>query len=65
MPYAKLRGVIREKFSTQEAFARSVGMSRSALNLKLNNKVDWSLSEIRRVCQALGISPREVHEYFF
>ena len=40
MSYPKLRGAIREKFGTQEAFARALGVHPSTLVQKLAGKVD-------------------------
>lgn len=40
--YAKLRGRIKEYFKTQEAFAKELGISRTSLNLRLNNINEFS-----------------------
>lgn len=63
--YPKLRGRIREKFGTQEAFALATGMSPSTLSSKLSGKTDWTRQEIERVCELLGIPMAEAHTYFF
>lgn len=65
MSYAKLRGKIREVFGTQEAFAEAMGMSRSALSMRLNNKIGWSLAEARKACELLLVDDNEVSALFF
>ncbi len=65
MSYAKLRGKIREVFGTQEAFARVIGIDAATLSKKLNASSDWTITEMRGACLALGISAAEAGEYFF
>jgi hypothetical protein len=65
MSYSKLRGKIREVFGTQEAFAESMGMDRSTLSLKLNRKSEWTMFEIEKACDLLGIPIIDVYLYFF
>lgn len=65
MSYAKLRGKIREAFSTQEAFAEAMGMDKSTMSLKLNGKSEWTMTEIEKACYLLGIPINEVYLYFF
>lgn len=63
--YSKLYGKIKEVFGTQEAFAKAMGMSRAAINARLKQTVEWKSPEIFKACKLLGISLKEVHEYFF
>lgn len=65
MDYKKLKGRIKEVFDTQNAFADAMGMSVTALNQKLNNKVDWKSNEIMKACELLQIEMAEVQFYFF
>lgn len=65
MDYNKLRGKIVEVFRTQESFAKALGMSRVALNNKLNGRTDWTSEEIYRACNLLGIHLADNAEYFF
>ncbi len=65
MSYAKLRGRIREKFGTQEAFADAMNLSKSALSMRLNDKIKWNLEEVRTACELLSIDDSEVCAYFF
>lgn len=63
--YSKLRGIIREKFRTQEAFAEAMEMRISLLSAKLNGRSEWTKSQMYRACELLGIDIAEVHLYFF
>ncbi|MBO5123432.1 MAG: DUF739 family protein [Oscillospiraceae bacterium] len=65
MNYAKLRGLIREKFKTQKAFAAAMGMNGSTLSAKLNNRTQWTRPEIEKACQLLDIPLEDAHIYFF
>ena len=65
MTYPKLRGAIRERYPSQEAFALDIGISPSALSCKLNGKTEWVRNEIIRACDALEIPLTSVHTYFF
>lgn len=63
--YGKLRGRIREKFGTQSAFAKVVGLSDVSVSNKLNNNVEWGQEEIERSVRALDIAYTDIHSYFF
>lgn len=63
--YDKLLGKIKEVCKTQDVFADKMGISRVALNLKLNNKADFKAREIKRACRLLGIPEKEIPNYFF
>lgn len=65
MNYSKLRGKIVEKFRTQSAFAKAMGINPTTINNKLNNKNQWTSGEISKACELLGIPLSEAHEYFF
>jgi transcriptional regulator with XRE-family HTH domain len=65
MSYAKLRGIIVEKFRTQYAFAEAMGMNVATMNGKLNNRSQWTADEISKACDILGIPLSEAHLYFF
>lgn len=62
-------GALREKinviFGSQKSFAEAMGMNVATLNLKLNGKAEWTLSEIEKACSLLNISMEEVKDYFF
>ena len=63
--YSKLMGKIKEKYKTQAAFAKELGMGESTLNLKLNNKTEWSQNEIIASMSLLGVSNKFLNDYFF
>ena len=65
MNESKLRGRIREKFGTQEAFAEAMNMSHTTLSAKLNGKTDWKRQEIENACRLLGVSAADIPLYFF
>lgn len=63
--YAKLMGLIVEKFSTQSNFAKAMNLSEQSISLKLNSKVGWKQKEITKACSLLGINKKKIPEYFF
>lgn len=64
--YSKLNGRIREKMGTQEALARAMGISRSSLSLRLNNKIEFEPSEMLKICELLEIDKEnDITPYFF
>lgn len=65
MSYPKLRGAIREKFGTQEAFAKALGLSDTTMSSKLTGKTEWKRQEIEDACRLLEIPIAEAHAYFF
>ena len=56
---------IKEVFDTQDAFSVAMGMSKTALNQRLNGKVEWKSPEIAKACDLLGIDLAEAYKYFF
>ena len=62
--YPELCGKIREKYRTQGAFARSIGMNPSTLSSKLSGKSQWTYSEVAKACENLGISMADAPGYF-
>jgi len=63
--YSKLNGKIKEVFSTQENFAKALGIGRTTLNQRLNGKSDFTQSEIKESIMLLKIPENEVVQYFF
>lgn len=63
--HSKLRGLIREKFGTEQNFARAVFMSRPVVSNCLNGKRQWRGDEIAATCQALGIPLTDAYQYNF
>lgn len=63
--YAKLRGVIREKYTLQNSFAVDMGLANSTLSAKLNGRSEWTRAEMERACGLLSIPLAEAYLYFF
>lgn len=63
--YSRLRGKIREVFGTEGEFAKALGISKTSLSDKLNNKVSFTSTEINKACELLDISIRFIPVYFF
>lgn len=63
--YSKLKGKIKEKFETQDAFAENLGIGRVSLSKRLTGKLEFSQNEIKKSCDLLDILPEEISKYFF
>ena len=63
--YSKLRGRIVEKYGTQIAFSKAMGVSERTLSLKLNGKIYFSQDEIISISKLLDIPRDEIQLYFF
>lgn len=63
--YDLLNERIKEKKFSQETLAPRINMSRTSLNLKLNNKSNFKQKEILAIAEVLDISNDEVGKYFF
>ena len=63
--YSKLRGRIVEKFDTQGAFAKAIGLSQRSLSLKLQGKLFFRQDEIERAINLLCIKSEDIDKYFF
>lgn len=62
--YSKLRGRIKEKYVTQGAFAKELGISSVSLSAKLNNRIEFTQNEMGRCCELLEI-PKDYIPIFF
>lgn len=63
--YAKLKGRIKEKYGTQEDFAKAMGLTPTTFSFKINGKAKWKQDEIIKAVELLEISQDEIVEYFF
>lgn len=63
--YSRLRGLIKEHFVTQEAFADALGISHTSLSLSLNNRRPFSQYEINKAASLLKVKPEEINDIFF
>lgn len=64
MRFSKLRGRIREKFGTQSAFAKALGVHTATLSQKLRGVSDWTRPEIDKAVRLLDIPAEEIAAYF-
>lgn len=51
----KTRGIASEKRVNQEEIARVLGLSRQAVNLRMNGRVPFAAWEIKRLSQEFGV----------
>lgn len=63
--FSKLLGRIKECGYTQERLAEEIGMAKATLNLKLNNKANFTLPEMEKIRRVLCIVVEEIGVYFF
>ena len=63
--YSKLRGLIREKYGTERAFATAAGLMPSVVSRCLNSRRQWRGEEIAAACRALGIPLTDAYLYNF
>ena len=59
----KLRALLIECGYTQCDMAQILGISRQSFSNKINNKVEFKVSEIEQLCQLLHITDKD--KYFF
>ena len=59
----KLKGLIKEMGLTQHSVAKAINLSRVTFNYKLNNKREFTVSEILKLCNVLSINNKDI--YFF
>ena len=62
---SKLRGKIRENFGSEYAFGEALGMALSTLSGKLNNKSEFTRSEILSIVKLLNLKKEDVYDVFF
>lgn len=64
--YSRLKGKIKEKFNTQNDFAKAMNTTPNTLSAKLNNQFYFSSDEISRAVDLLNIrNPIEAWNLFF
>ena len=62
--FPELCGKIREKYRTQQALAREIGMNPSTLSGKLAGRTQWSYADVASICQALDIPMADSPNFF-
>lgn len=63
--YSKLRGKIKERSLTEGDFAERIGICRTSLCKRLNNKQYFTQDEMLKTCEVLGVEPGNIPSYFF
>ena len=63
--YSKLLGRMREYGFTQERLAEAIGINKTTLSAKLNNRFAFTQEEIDSICKVLDIPNEDIGEYFF
>lgn len=63
--YSKLKGKIREVYGTDAAFGKAMGLGRTSLSQKLNNKSEWAQDEMEKAMELLNIPRASIRAYFF
>ena len=63
--YSKLKGRIKEKYRTQENFAKAIGKTQTTTSFKINGKRLWNQEEIIKAIELLDLSKDDIVEYFF
>lgn len=62
---AKLKGLIVERGTTQEAVAKSIGIDRSTFYRKMKNGGDFSILEAQQIAKEVPLTDYEAIEIFF
>lgn len=60
MEASKIKAKMREQGITYRELSERSGVSVSTISLMLNHERDVQLSNFKRVCDVLGIDPKEV-----
>ncbi len=63
--YSELLGRMRAKKITQEELAKQMHLNTSTLNQKLNNKSEFSQTEMKNILEILEVPVANVATYFF
>ena len=63
--YNKLIGRIIEQYGTRGRFAAAMGMAESVLSSRLNQQINFSMEEISRAVELLGLTLEDIGLYFF
>ena len=63
--YSKLRGKIKEKFGSEIKLSKKMELSPTSISYRLNNKVEFSSSEMYKLITLLDVPGSEIKDYFF
>ena len=63
---ALFSGYMQKRGYTQRKLAKELGMSKNALNNKVNGRSVFTVDEVKEMCSILGISDkRDIFDIFF
>lgn len=62
---AKLKGLIVERGTTQQAVADSIGINRSTFYRKMKNGGDFTIAEAKKIKEEVPLTDSEAVEIFF
>ena len=63
--YNRLRGRIIEKYGSQAEFSEVLGITKTAMSLKMGGKRGFSQQDIVKWCELLDIDFDEIGYFFF
>lgn len=63
MNYNKLKDKMREKNYSQEKLVEALNIDKSTLNFKLNNKTEFKISEVFKICELLDAEFKDLFIY--
>ena len=63
--FAKLRGLIIEKYGTCDKFAEDLGITSVSLSNKMNGKTSFTMRDIKISQRLLDIDSKDVGEFFY
>ena len=63
--YSKLSGRIKEKYGSQKAFAKALGVTDATLSNKMTGLYYFTQPEIERAKRLLELEPGTVTDYFY
>lgn len=63
--YSKLRGLIKEKYGTEGAFAKALGRTHNFVSQVFNGYTYFTQNDIEKASELLSIAPEMIGEYFF
>lgn len=61
----ELKAALARKGMTATALAEMIGISRQSLSYRINNSVEFRISEVEKISQILGLSLEEKNLIFF
>ena len=65
MDYTLLRGAVRKKYGTLKDFSKTLGITQTALGLKLSGKQSFTFKQIVKMVELLELTTNDIGDYFF